>query len=148
MRGRGRGARVSEFFVKESKSKRKYIFFLGGGVGGGGRGGERRGGLELVNFYSKNQNLKIEFFYGAGSERARVSDFVTTYPHVKMFFFSWWGGGGARISDFFFKESKYNNRKKVLFFFSFFGGSTGSDFFTKNPNLIFILGWGRVGGWG
>ena len=50
-------------------------------------GGVEAGGLELVNFYSKNQNPKIEFFMVGGSERARVSDFVTTYPHVKMFFF-------------------------------------------------------------
>ena len=68
-------------------------------MGGGGRGGEV-GGLELVNFYSKNQNLKIEFFYGGGSERARVSDFVTTYPHVIFFFFlvvvvGGGGGGGG-----------------------------------------------------
>ena len=48
-----------------------------------------------MNFYSKNQNLKIEFFYGGGSERARVSDFVTTYPHVKMCFFFFHGGGGG-----------------------------------------------------
>ena len=31
-----------------------------GQAGGGG------GGLELVNFCSKNQSLKIEFFYGWG----------------------------------------------------------------------------------
>ena len=89
--------------------------------------GEEAGGLELVNFYSKNQNLKIEFFYGGGSERARVSDFVTTYPHVKMFFFFFFfffflGWGGARVSDFFSKESKSNNRKKsvIIIFFCFF----------------------------
>ena len=33
---------------------------MGVGVGGGG------GGLELVNFYSKTQNLKIEFFMVGG----------------------------------------------------------------------------------
>ena len=90
--GRGRGARVSEFFSKNLNLKEKNLFR--GDVGGGGRGG----GLELVNFYSKNQNLKIEFFYGGGSERARVSDFVTTYPHVIFFFFLVvvGGGGGGR----------------------------------------------------
>ena len=36
-------------------------------MGGGGReGGGKAGGLELVNFYSKNQNLKIEFFMVGG----------------------------------------------------------------------------------
>ena len=30
------------------------------------RGQAGGGGLELVNFCSKNQNLKIEFFYGGG----------------------------------------------------------------------------------
>ena len=42
MRGRGRGARVSEFFSKNLNLK-KNLFF--GGGGGGGRGGGRRGVL-------------------------------------------------------------------------------------------------------
>ena len=116
MRGRGRGARVSEFFSKNLNLKKNF-FFWGGGVWAVGVGVGGGGGLELVNFYSKNQNLKIEFFYGGGSERARVSDFVTTYPHVKMLFY--FLGGGARVSEFFFKESKYNKRKKVFCFFLF-----------------------------
>ena len=50
----------------------------------------------------------------------------------------------------FSKNPNTTTEKKCyfIFFFIFLGGSTGSDFFTKNPNLIFILGWGRVGGWG
>ena len=112
-------------FFKESKSKKNlffFFFFFGGGGGVGvGVGGEA-GGLELVNFYSKNQNLKIEFFYGGGSERARVSDFVTTYPHVKMFFFSWWGGGGgARVSDSKNPKNPNPTTEKSVFF-CFFGG--------------------------
>ena len=91
-------------------------------------GGGRRGGLELVNFYSKNQNLKIEFFYGGGSERARVSDFVTTYPHVKMFFFflGGGGGGGLELVISFSKNPNPTTEKKCyssyFFFVSFFGG--------------------------
>ena len=58
-------------FFKESKSKKKsfffFFFFWGGGVcGGWGSGWGEAGGLELVNFYSKNQNLKIEFFMVGG----------------------------------------------------------------------------------
>ena len=90
--------------------------------------GEEAGGLELVNFYSKNQNLKIEFFYGGGSERARVSDFVTTYPHVKMFFFFFFFffffrvGGGLELVISFPKNPNPTTEKKVLllFFFCFF----------------------------
>ena len=53
----------------------------------------------------------------------------------------------------FSKNPNTTTEKKYFFFLLFFffwggGGSTGSDFFTKNPNLIFILGWGRVGGGG
>ena len=33
-RGGWRGARVSDFFHKESKSKKKIVFFWGGGEGG------------------------------------------------------------------------------------------------------------------
>ena len=41
MRGRGSGARVSEFFSKNLNLKKIFFFFLGGG----GRGGGRRGVL-------------------------------------------------------------------------------------------------------
>ena len=53
------------FFSKNLNLKKIFL----GGSGGGGRGrGEwgKAGGLELVNFYSKNQNLKIEFFMVGG----------------------------------------------------------------------------------
>ena len=50
----GVGARVSEFFYKESKKKKKI--FIGGGGGGGGlqsaQLAEGEGGLEYVNFFT------------------------------------------------------------------------------------------------
>ena len=63
-----------KFFTKNPNLK-KIIFFLGGdggGVGGGGGGGGGRGrgggvgwrGLELVNFFTRNQNPS--FFWGGG----------------------------------------------------------------------------------
>ena len=36
--GRGRGARVCEFFYEVSNLKKKILFFFGGGGGGGGGG--------------------------------------------------------------------------------------------------------------
>ena len=49
----------------------------------------------------------------------------------------------------FSKNPNPTTEKKCYFFLfvfvSFFGGSTGSDFFTMNPNLIFFglgTGWG------
>ena len=56
------------FFHCESKFMIiKYIFFgrKGGGGGGGGGGGWRLG---LVIFFTKNPNLKKNFFRGGGGE--------------------------------------------------------------------------------
>ena len=57
----GAGARLSNFFYKESKStnlKKCFLFFfLGGGGLGGGEGGWGRG-LEFKFFFNKNPNRK------------------------------------------------------------------------------------------
>ena len=77
--------------------------------------------------------------------------FFTKNPNLKKEFFFFGGGGwgwGAGVSEFFYFESKLeikkNNSLFDFFFFFFFlwggGGSGGGleyvdSFFTKNPNL-------------
>ena len=62
------GARVSEFFYKESKSKLKknsffFFFFFWGG--GGAMGLQGRGGYgATVSVFTKNTNLKKKILWG------------------------------------------------------------------------------------
>ena len=56
--GRGRGARVSEFFSKNLNLKKNlffFFFFLGGGGGGGGGGGSSVSEFLFKESKSKNR---------------------------------------------------------------------------------------------
>ena len=93
-RGGGEGATVSLFF-KVSKSEFFFFFFLGGGGGGGGGlGGRGVGGLELVIFFSRNPNLKRDFFLRGrgGGELEEVKCFFFTKSPNGIFFYLGRGG--------------------------------------------------------
>ena len=89
-RGQRGGARESEFYYKESKSKKKInlkkkSFFVGGK--GWGEGVARVSEF----FFTKNPNLKKNFFSGVGGWGWRVS--------------GW--GREAGVNECFYYESKF-----------------------------------------
>ena len=102
-------------FYKKSKPKKKTTFFFRWGVGGGGGGGTRASfyieseskkkwvlggvmgvggwGLEQVDSFSKNPNLKIIFFTKSQNRKYKK---IGCWRGGVM-----WAGGGAGVSDFF-----------------------------------------------
>ena len=83
-------------------------------MGGGGWGSWGEGGADESDFFYCESKFKINFFGGGGGGRsggggeARVSEFFTKNPNLRMLFLFFLGGGGgggrgwgARVSECF-----------------------------------------------